>query len=236
MNFFVGNAPIRRLGESHSTIPRKAENSDWRRCGRCASLGRLLPGSRPSGGRLESTKGMGVLSGASVVLALPQSFCTAVLTINSVRLGIGLTALFAGGIAAPLISFHHSAIRIPMLVVAVVGAVVDLAVLGWIRHLRARPESQWRRREITKTAPFRAAPIRDGDSHARPRRRGDLGSPHRPSQPLRARRAAFDAEITAQQQTLLRSRCAGIFPAPAAATGENPDWPPVLFPASKAFK
>jgi len=84
-----------------------------------------------------------------VVLALLQSVCTAVLTINSIRLGIGLTALFAGGIAAPLIAFHHSAIRIPMLVVAVVGAVLDLAVLGWIRHLRARPESQWRRREIT---------------------------------------------------------------------------------------
>lgn len=82
------------------------------------------------------------------MLALLQSVCTAVLTINSIRLGIGLTALFAGGIAAPLISFHHSAIRIPMLVVAVIGAVLDLAVLGWIRHLRARPESQWRRREI----------------------------------------------------------------------------------------
>lgn len=83
------------------------------------------------------------------MLALLQSVCTAVLTINSIRLGIGLTALFAGGIAAPLISFHHSAFRIPMLTLAVIGAVLDLAVLGWIRHLRARPESQWRRREIT---------------------------------------------------------------------------------------
>ena len=89
------------------------------------------------------------MSVASVTLALLQSVCTAVLTINSIRLGIGLAALFAGGIAAPLIAFHHSAIRIPMLVIAVVGAVLDLAVLAWIRHLRARPESQWRRREIT---------------------------------------------------------------------------------------
>ena len=98
---------------------------------------------------MESTKGMSFLSVGSLTLAVLQSVCTAVLTINSVRLGIGLTALFAGGIAAPLISFHHSAFRIPMLVLAVVGAVIDLAVLAWIRHLRARPESQWRRREIT---------------------------------------------------------------------------------------
>jgi len=27
---------------------------------------------------------------------------------------------------------------------------VNLAVLGWVWHLRARPESQWRRQEITK--------------------------------------------------------------------------------------
>jgi hypothetical protein len=99
---------------------------------------------------LESTKGMSFLPAASATLALLQSFCTAVLTINSIRLGVGLTALAAGGIAAPLLSFHHSFIRVPMIVLAVAGAVVDLLVLAWIRHLRARPEAQWRRREISK--------------------------------------------------------------------------------------
>jgi hypothetical protein len=99
---------------------------------------------------LESTKGMSVLSGASVALALLQSFCTAVLTINSIRLAIGLAALFAGGISMPLLSFHRDAIRIPMLTVAVAGSVVNLAVLAWIWHRRSRPESQWRRREISK--------------------------------------------------------------------------------------
>jgi hypothetical protein len=39
--------------------------------------------------------------------------------------------------------------RIPMLIVATVGAVVNLAVLAWIRHLRNRPSAQWRRRELT---------------------------------------------------------------------------------------
>ena len=90
------------------------------------------------------------MSGASVLMALLQSLCTAILTINSIRLGIGVAALAAGSIAAPLLSFHRDAIRIPMLWLAVAGAVVNLAVLFWIWHLRARPESQWRRKEISK--------------------------------------------------------------------------------------
>lgn len=99
---------------------------------------------------MESTKGMGFVSGAGVVMALLQSLCTAILTINSVRLGIGLAALAASSIATPILSFHRDAIRIPMLMLAVVGAVVNLLVMAWIRYLRARPESQWRRQEITK--------------------------------------------------------------------------------------
>jgi hypothetical protein len=99
---------------------------------------------------LESTKGLSVLSGASVAMALLQSICTAVLTINSIRLGIGLAALAAGSIATPVTSFHRDAIRIPMLTLAVIGSVVNLAVLAWIRHLRSRPEAQWRQTEISK--------------------------------------------------------------------------------------
>jgi hypothetical protein len=36
-----------------------------------------------------------------------------------------------------------------MLALATVGAIVDLLVLAWIRHLRAQPSAQWRRREKT---------------------------------------------------------------------------------------
>ncbi len=85
-----------------------------------------------------------------MVMALLQSLCTAILTINGIRVGIGLAALAAGSIAAPLLSFHRDAIRIPMLSIAVLGAVVNLLVLGWVWRLRARPESQWRRQEISK--------------------------------------------------------------------------------------
>ena len=60
-----------------------------------------------------------------------QSICTAVLTISGVRLAIGLTAFaLAGSAYAPLRWFHQDAIRIPMLVLAALGAIVDLLVLA----------------------------------------------------------------------------------------------------------
>jgi len=83
-----------------------------------------------------------------LLVALAQSLCTAVLTVSGIRVAIGLSALAAAsGIYAPAKGFHQDAIRIPMLILATVGAVVNLAVLAWIRHLRNRPSAQWRRRE-----------------------------------------------------------------------------------------
>ncbi len=90
------------------------------------------------------------MSGTAVVMALLQSLCTAILTINGIRVGIGVAALAASSIATPVLSFHRDAIRIPMLSIAVAGAVINLAVLAWVWHLRARPESQWRKQPITK--------------------------------------------------------------------------------------
>jgi formate hydrogenlyase subunit 3/multisubunit Na+/H+ antiporter MnhD subunit len=92
----------------------------------------------------------GALSGASLVVALAQSLCTAVLTISGIRVAIGLSALAAAsGIYGPARGFHQDSIRIPMLAIATLGALANLAVLAWIRHLRSRPSAQWRRRELT---------------------------------------------------------------------------------------
>lgn len=95
-------------------------------------------------------KNLRVLGGASFLMALLQSICTAVLTISGIRVAIGLTALAAAsGVYAPARGFHQDAIRIPMLILAAAGAIVNLAVLAWIRHLRSRPSAQWRRRELS---------------------------------------------------------------------------------------
>ncbi len=117
------------------------------RSGACATL--------KSGVRLNETfpeipKPVRVVGRVSVLMALLQSLCTAVLTISGIRVAIGLTALAAAsGIYAPATGFHQDAIRIPMLILATVGAVVNLAVLAWIRHLRNSPAAAWRRRELS---------------------------------------------------------------------------------------
>ncbi len=97
-----------------------------------------------------STKRWTAVGSASLIVAIAQSLCTAVLTISGIRVAIGLSALAAAsGIYAPARGFHQDAIRIPMLILATVGAVVNLAVVFWIRHLRSRPSAQWRRREMS---------------------------------------------------------------------------------------
>jgi len=101
-------------------------------------------------GGLAVLKKMRTIGWASAMLALLQSLCTAVLTLSGIRVAIGLSALAAAsGIYAPAKGWHQDAIRIPMLILATVGALVNLAVLGWIRHLRNRPSAQWRRRALT---------------------------------------------------------------------------------------
>lgn len=104
-----------------------------------------------AGGRLDSAKSMKLVSGASLAFAILQSICTAVLTISGIRLAIGLTAFaLAGSVVAPIRWFHQDAIRIPMLIIAATGAILDLLVLSWIWRLRTMPAAQWRRREPSR--------------------------------------------------------------------------------------
>ena len=99
---------------------------------------------------LISFRQMRTIGWTSAMIALLQSLCTAVLTISGIRVAIGLSALAAtSGIYAPAKGWHQDAIRIPMLIVATLGAVVNLGVLAWIHHLRNRPSAQWRRREMS---------------------------------------------------------------------------------------
>jgi hypothetical protein len=95
-----------------------------------------------------SAKQVRTIGWTSVLFALLQSLCTAVLTLSGIRVAIGLSALAAAsGIYAPAKGWHQDAIRIPMLIAATLGAVLNLVLLAWIRHLRNRPSAQWRRRE-----------------------------------------------------------------------------------------
>jgi hypothetical protein len=92
-----------------------------------------------------------LLNWSGIVFALLQSACTAVIAFSGLRVAIGLSALAAAaGIHAPAHGFHQDAIRIPMMVLAFLGAVLNLYVIGKVRRLRSRPASQWRQQPVTK--------------------------------------------------------------------------------------
>lgn len=86
-----------------------------------------------------------IIAFSSLTFILLQSACTAVMAVSGVRVIIGLGALAAAaGLHRPASGFHADAIRIPMMVLAVGGSLVNLYVIWRIRSLRARPSSQWR--------------------------------------------------------------------------------------------
>jgi hypothetical protein len=87
---------------------------------------------------------------SSFVFALLQSLCTAVLAVSGIRVLIGLSALaLAAGTDAPARGFHQDAIRIPMMVLALAGALINLYVFWRLWSLRRRPASQWRIQPLT---------------------------------------------------------------------------------------
>jgi hypothetical protein len=86
----------------------------------------------------------------SLIFILLQSVCTAVMAISGLRLLIGLGSLAAASFLPGFVfSFHSDKIRIPMMVIAVVGSTLNLYVVWRIRSLRARPASQWRAQPVT---------------------------------------------------------------------------------------
>jgi uncharacterized membrane protein YeaQ/YmgE (transglycosylase-associated protein family) len=80
-----------------------------------------------------------------------QSVCTIAMALSGVRLVIGLGALgaVAAGAKGPATGFHQDAIRIPMMVLAVLGSCINLYMIWRIRSLRKRPSSQWRQQPIS---------------------------------------------------------------------------------------
>ena len=72
-----------------------------------------------------------------------QSVCTALIAASGFRTLIGAGALALSSTNL-LVRFHQSEIRDPMLLLATLGAVLDLIILWQVRRLRKRPASRWR--------------------------------------------------------------------------------------------
>lgn len=107
--------------------------------------------SAPARGSWMFMVNMSFANWSSLVFAILQSACTAVIAISGLRVAIGLSALAAAaGIHAPARGFHQDAIRIPMMVLALLGAVINLYVIAKMRRLRAKPAAQWRIQPVSK--------------------------------------------------------------------------------------
>jgi len=96
-----------------------------------------------------AARGRWVMGWSSLVFAILQSACTAVMAASGLRLLIGVGASVAASGLLPLEELHTHWLRVPMLLLAVVGSLVNLFVIWQIRRLRARPASQWRMQPVT---------------------------------------------------------------------------------------
>ncbi len=87
----------------------------------------------------------GAIAWSSFFFALLQSVCTFFFAANGLRFVVGLGSLvLSAGAGAMVDRFHADALRVPMICLALVGSLLNLAVVAQVRRLRRRPASQWR--------------------------------------------------------------------------------------------
>jgi hypothetical protein len=80
------------------------------------------------------------------LLVRPLSFAA----VDGLRLVIGVGSLAVSvGIGTAMDRFHQDWIRVPVMVLALLGSSLNLKILMQIRHLRNRPASRWRQRPLS---------------------------------------------------------------------------------------
>jgi len=90
-----------------------------------------------------------LLNWSAVLFAFLQSVCSAFIALNSIRLFIGVTVFASAlGIVKLADKMHIAAIRIPMMLIALVGSLLNLFVLWQVWRLRRRSASAWRQKPV----------------------------------------------------------------------------------------
>jgi hypothetical protein len=81
----------------------------------------------------------------SLAFAVLQSGCTIMIGLGGARLVISFLSLAAASSVFATARFvHQNAFRVPKIIIAVIGAVLNLIVVAQVRHLRNRPSARWR--------------------------------------------------------------------------------------------
>jgi hypothetical protein len=92
-----------------------------------------------------------LINWSAFVFAVLQSVCSAFIALNGVRLLIGVGAFAAASGALKLADrMHVAAIRIPMMLLALAGSLLNLVVLWQVWRLRRRPASAWRQQAVPR--------------------------------------------------------------------------------------
>jgi hypothetical protein len=90
------------------------------------------------------------LNWSSFFLAFIQSVCSTFIALHGIRLLVGIGAVVLASSAWNLAErLHVDAIRIPMMVIALIGALLSLGALWQVRRLRRRSASAWRQQPLT---------------------------------------------------------------------------------------
>lgn len=106
-----------------------------------------VPQSPPNGSAGART----LVAWSSFLFAVLQSVCTLFTAVSGLRLAIGISSLaISAGVGAELDRFHANWIRVPMLSFALIGSLLNLAVLMQIWSLRRRSASRWRQKPVSR--------------------------------------------------------------------------------------
>ncbi len=87
---------------------------------------------------------------SSFFFAIVQSVCSAFVALSGLRILIGAAAFGSAlGLLKIADKLHFNAIRIPMMVLALVGSIFNLLAIWQVRRLRARSSSAWRQKSLS---------------------------------------------------------------------------------------
>lgn len=95
--------------------------------------------------------GPSLVNWSAFLFAVLQSACSAFIALSGVRLLIGVGAFALASTALKFADrIHIATIRIPMMILALAGSLVNLLILWQVWRLRRRPASAWRRKPVPK--------------------------------------------------------------------------------------
>lgn len=92
------------------------------------------------------------LNWSGLFLAFIQSVCSTFVAFHGIRLLVGIGAVVLASSAFHLAErLHVNAVRVPMMLIALVGALLNLLALWQVRRLRRRSASAWRQQPLTQS-------------------------------------------------------------------------------------